>query len=95
MTIVGALEKALGKNQKKVFAATLSVASGDTVDTGLASIDYCEIVPVNTAPRDAHPKSISGGVITVGLWDGDPTLAAVTEITTAETVMIIAIGNPK
>jgi len=93
--IIGQLQKALGKARKKVYARTVTVAHGDTVDTGLRSIDTVHLTPVNTSPRDCHPTSITGGVITVGLWDGDPTLAAVTTITTAETVMVFAIGDPR
>jgi len=94
--IIGELERALGKGRKKVYAGTLSVAHGDTIDTGLSSLDAVALTPINTSPRDCHPTSPpSGGVLTVGLWDGDPALAATTTITTAESVMVLAVGDPR
>jgi len=87
--IIGALVKALGKNQKKVFAGAVSVANGDTVDTGLRSIDVAIVCP-SDATHIAAVTGISGGEITIGLMDN-----AGTAITTAETVYIIAVGNPK
>jgi len=93
--IIGELEKALGKGRKKAYAGALSVAHGDTIDTGLSSLDAVALTPINTSPRDCHPTSVSGGVITVGLWDGDPALAAITTITTAESVMVLAVGDPR
>ena len=87
--IVGALEKALGKAQKKVFAGAVSVADGDTVDTGLSSID----VPILTSSNPDHVAAVtgvSGGTITIGLHDN-----AGSAITTAETVYVLVIGDPK
>jgi len=87
--IIGALAKALGKGQKKVFAGAVSVADGDTVDTGLKSVD----VAILTTSNAAHIAAItgkSGGTITIGLADN-----AGSAVTTAETVYILAIGDPK
>lgn len=111
--IIGQLERALGKGKKKVFAGTVSVANGDTVDTGLSSIDFVALFP-QSANRLAS-ATVSGGTITVGLRGGtedvvhagcnatnaayssDTTLATVQsddEITSAETVFVLAIGDP-
>jgi len=86
--IIGALAKALGKGQKKVFAGTVSVADGDSIDTGLKSIDVVVLTP--TADRFVSVTSVSGGVVTIGLKD--TTGAAVT---TAENVYILVIGDPQ
>lgn len=66
--IIGQLERPLGKEKKKVFAGTVSVANGDTVDTGLKSVDVAIIHPQN-ANRIAQ-ATVSGGVVTVGLFGG-------------------------
>ena len=87
MPIVGQLEKALGRGKKKVYAAAVSVANGDTVDTGLTSIDAA-VVTTSDATHIAAVTGISGGTITIGLMDN-----AGSAITTAETVYIIAIGD--
>jgi len=90
MTIIGELAKALGKGRKKVFAAAVSAADGDTVDTGLSSIDTVIVCPsVNT--HNAAVTGISGGTNTIGLYD----IAGAAAVTTAETVYIIAVGDPK
>lgn len=68
MEIIGQLEKALGKGRKKVVVGTVSVADGDTIDTGLKSIDYVSIQAQNS--NRMTNASISGGVITVGLRGG-------------------------
>jgi len=47
--IVGQLQKALGKGKKKIFAGTVSVADGDTVDTGLSSVDVVILTTTNAA----------------------------------------------
>jgi len=86
------VEKAKGRAKYKMYSAYVSAKHGDTVDTGLKSIIAAKLTPVNTAPRDCHPTSITGGVITIGLWNGDPTLTAVTTITTAETIHVEASG---
>jgi len=112
--IIGALTKAIGKGQKKVFAGTVSVADGDTIDTGLKSID-CVILQPQNDNRIAK-ATVSGGTITVGLRGGtenvvhaacaatsaaysaDTVLATVQSddaITSAESVFVLAIGDPK
>jgi len=87
-TIIGQLERALGKGKKKVFAGTVSVANGDTVDTGLSSVDAA-ILTTSDAAHIAAVTGVSGGTITIGLMDN-----AGGTITTAETVYILAIGDP-
>jgi len=87
--IIGALAKALGKGQKKVFAGAVSVADGDTVDTGLKSVDVV-ILTTSNAAHIAAVTGKSGGTITIGLADN-----AGSAVTTAETVYILAIGDPK
>ena len=87
--IIGALEKALGKAQKKVFVGAVSAADGDTVDTGLSAID----VAILTSSNPDHVVAItgvSGGTITIGIHDN-----AGAAVTTAETVYVLAIGDPK
>ena len=88
MSIVGELKKALGAG-KKVFAEAVSVADTDTVDTGLSKIDAA-IVCSSDSTHIAAVTGISGGEITIGLTlvsDGSP-------VTSAETVYVIAIGDP-
>lgn len=89
--IIGALVKALGKGKRKVFAGAVSVADGDTIDTGLSSID----VAILTSTATTHLASlggITGGTITVKLTNVDPALTAAAAVTTAETVYVVAIG---
>ena len=88
MPIMGQLIKAVGKVGKKVFIEAVTVADGDTIDTGLKSIDGLALTP--SADRFISATSVTGGVITIGLKD--TTGAAVT---TPETVYIIAIGDPR
>jgi hypothetical protein len=85
--IVGELKRALGAG-KKVFAEAVSVADGGTVDTGLSRIDAAVVCSTNP-DHVAAITSISGGVITIGLHDN-----AGSAITSAETVYVIAIGDP-
>jgi len=87
MAIIGDLYPPRGKASKKVYAGTASVADGDTIDTGLSSIDFAVVVP--TVADRFVSISISGGTITVTLHDS--TGAAVTS---AETVYVFAIGDP-
>jgi len=87
--IIGALDKAIGKAQKKVFAGTVSVANGDTVETGLKSVDVA-IVTSSNAAHIAAVTGISNGTITIGLMDNGGT-----PVTSAETVYILAIGDPQ
>jgi len=91
--IIGQLERPLGKGRKKVFAGTVSVADGDTIDTGLSSIDFVALFP-QSANRTASATA-SGGTITVGLKGGtedvvhaacSATNAAYTSATTLATV---------
>jgi len=88
MPIMGQLIKAVGKVGKKVFIEAVTVADGDTIDTGLKSIDGLALTA--SADRFVSATSITGGVITIGLKD--TTGAAVT---TPETVYVIAVGDPK
>jgi len=92
--IIGALAKALGKGQKKVFAGAVNVADGDTVNTGLKSIDVA-VLTSTAATHIASVGGISGGVITVKLTDVDPALTEAAAVTTAETVYVLAIGDPR
>ena len=85
--IVGELKKALGAG-KKVFAEAVSVADGDTVDTGLSKID-APFVCSSNPDHIAATTNVSGGVITIGLHDN-----AGNAVTTPETVYVIAIGDP-
>jgi len=87
--IVGQLQKALGKGKKKIFAGTVSVANGDTVDTGLSSVDVVILTTTNAA-HIAAATSVSGGVVTIGLMDNSGTA-----VTTAEDVHILVIGDPQ
>lgn len=87
MPIVGQLMKAVGSVGKKVFAEAVSVANGDTVDTGLESIDSLAITP--SADRFVS-GTVDGGVITITLKDSSGAA-----VTTPETVYIIAIGDPR
>jgi len=87
------LARAKGRGKYKKVSFSVSAKHGDVVSTGLKSIIACKLTPINTAPRDCHPQSITAGDITVGLWDGDPTLAAVTTITVAETIHVDAEGK--
>ena len=87
MSIVGELKKALGAG-KKVFAEAVSVADGDTVDTGLSKIDAAIACSSNSA-HIAAVTGISGGEITIGLADNGGSA-----VTSAETVYVIAIGDP-
>ena len=89
--IIGALVKALGKDQKKVFAGTISVADGDVVDTGLKKLDVVLINPTVASRSFSVSKNTpADGQFTVGLTD--LTGAA---ITSAEDVEVFAIGDPK
>ena len=85
--IVGELKKALGAG-KKVFAEAVSVADGDTVDTGLSRIDAA-FVCSSDSTHIAAVTDISGGTITIGLADNGGSA-----VTTPETVYVIAIGDP-
>jgi len=85
--IVGELKKAVGAG-KKVFAKAVSVADGDTVDTGLSKIDAAVACSSNP-DHVAAITGIDGGTITIGLHDN-----AGGTVTTAETVYVIAIGDP-
>ena len=87
MSIVGELKKALGAG-KKVFAEAVSVADGDTVDTGLSKIDAA-IACSSDSAHIAAVTGISGGTITIGLADNGGSA-----VTSAETVYVIAIGDP-
>lgn len=87
MSIVGELKKAVGAG-KKVFAEVVSVADGDTVDTGLSKIDVAVVCSSNP-DHVAAITDISGGVITIGLHDN-----AGSAVTSAEVIYVIAIGNP-
>ena len=87
MSIVGELKKALGAG-KKVFAEAVSVADGDTVDTGLSKIDAA-IACSSDSAHIAAVTGISGGEITIGLADNGGSA-----VTSAETVYVIAIGDP-
>jgi len=87
MSIVGELKKALGAG-KKVFAEAVSVADGDTVDTGLSKIDAA-IACSSDSAHIAAVTGISGGEITIGLADNGGSAVA-----TPETVYVIAIGDP-
>ena len=87
MSIVGELKKALGAG-KKVFAEAVSVANGDTVDTGLSKIDAA-IACSSDSAHIAAVTGISGGEITIGLADNGGSA-----VTSAETVYVIAIGDP-
>jgi len=112
--IIGELERAFGKGRMKVYAGAVSVVDGDTIDTGLKSIDFCKLEP--TAPNRSTSVSVTGGVITVGLKGGtenivhaactatgaayatDTALATVQSdaaITVAESVYVLAIGDPR
>ena len=89
MPIIGQLIKAVGKVGKKVFAEAVEVADGDTIDTGLRSIDAA-IVCSSNSTHIAAVTGISDGTITIGLADNGGNA-----VTTAETVYVIAIGDPK
>jgi len=86
MAIVGEAPKALGLGSKKIYAELVSVKDGDTVDTGLKTIDAA--VATSTTAGHIATVSASGGTLTVNLQDN-----AGNAITTAEPVFIIAIGE--
>jgi len=80
---------------KKVKAGTASVASGDTISTGLSSIDAIVVTPQESTSGTAYfvkITSISGGDVTVEIdsYDGSTYTA---NISTAITVHWIAIGE--
>jgi len=88
--IIGALAKALGKGQKKVFAGIISVADGDVVNTGLKKLDVVLINPtVASRSFRVQKNTPSDGQFTVGLTD-----LSGAAITTAEDVEVFAIGDP-
>lgn len=89
--IAGELNKALGAGMK-VFAETVSVANGDTVDTGLSTI-YSVSLTSSATTHIASVGGISGGTITVNLTNVDPSLSASAAVTTAEDVYVVAIGQ--
>ena len=89
--IAGELAKALGAGMK-VFAATVSVADGGTVDTGLKEI-YGVSLTSSATTHLASVGGISGGTITVKLTNVDPALTAAAAVTTAENVYVVAIGQ--
>ena len=84
--IAGELNKALGAGMK-VYAETVSVANGGTVDTGLNTI-YGVVATPSNAAHIAAVTNISGGTLTIGLEDN-----AGNAVTTAENVYIVAIGQ--
>ena len=86
MAVIGELAKALGAGMK-VYAATVSVADGDTVDTGLKTV-LGVVLTTSNAAHIAAVTGVSGGTITVGLEDNGGTA-----VTTAEDVYVVAFGQ--
>jgi len=70
MSVLGQLVKAVGKVGKKVYAGTISVANGDTVDTGLKKLDVVLVNPTAASRSFSVTKnSPADGQFTVGLTD--------------------------
>jgi len=72
---------------KKIAFGSVSAKDGDTINTGLSSIDAVALTS-SDATHIAAAASISGGTITLGLKDNSGSA-----VSSAETVYVIAIGD--
>lgn len=99
MAILGDLPRALGRGTRKLAAGNASVTGNAAVATGLDSVEEAVVsvknAPAGTVPfQTANISAVSGGSITVRVWDH--TTAAGAEhaaSTTARVVSYLAVGS--
>lgn len=73
-------------SNKRILCGSVSVADGGSINTGLTAIDAFHLAA--TGAGHIVTGTVSGGTITVRLYNHDGTT-----VTTAETVYWIAVGN--
>ena len=95
------LRKAIGKGPR-LWAGKITVSDGETVDTGLDTIEAIALTPegtnfdISADTFDVLAGSVSGGVVTVKSAKADITAGSEDLTATTDTVaFLIAIGTAR
>jgi len=96
MTVLGRIEKGLGKRGYFIDSTSASITGAATITTGLSSIQGSPIPAVQDAAttipsESASVTSVSGGVVSVVVIKHEATANSISG--SAKTVGVIAVGE--